>query len=152
MTDFKQASEAFILQYEKFVTGCEALEAEKKWDAAELGSMEAYYLNDVMSVILHLISADGQFSEQEARFVADTFGFQYTPAELADLYRIQGEDIDRFFREDVPEGYRKIKGLNSSLAEHYKALLLQACELAAASDGVVAVEVRQIEALKEGLA
>ena len=152
MKDYQAMAEAFKLQYEKFLTGCDALEAEGRWDTAALGEMEGYYFNDIMTVILHLISADGRFSEEEARFVADAFGFRYTAGELAQLYREQSDEIDRFFREEVPQGYRKMQALSPSLAEHYRDLLLQAGELAAqASDDVARDEQRLMDVLKAAL-
>ncbi len=149
--DFRAQSDAFKLAYEKFIAGCDALEETGKWDKASLGDMEGYYFADIMGVILHLISADGKFTDQEAAFVDDAFGFRYTAAELAEIYRLQGDDIDRFFREDVPEGYKKMLAVSPILAESFMDLLLQACELAAASDGTVHVEQERIDTLKEAL-
>ena len=99
MKDCQSMAEGFRLQYERFLTGCDALEAENLWDTQALGEMEGYYFNDIMTVILHLISADGAFSDAEARFVADAFGFRYTAGELAQLYREQSDEIGRFFRQ-----------------------------------------------------
>ena len=150
--DFRTASNAFKLQYEQLLTACDTLEEEKKWDKEALGEMEGYFFTDIMGVILHLISADGQFTDQEAAFVNDAFGFRFTAAELAEIYRVQGDDIDRFFRKDVPEGCRKMQAISPELTEYYIDLLLKACELAAASDGVVKVEKDRIETLKNALA
>ena len=70
-------------------------------------------------------------------YVNDMFGFGYTAAELAELYRVQGEDINRLILEDVPANYQLLKGFDGELAELYKTLLLQVCGIVADSDGVL---------------
>ena len=137
MFNLKTQAEAFKLNYEKFLTACDALEEEKRWDTEKYGEMESWYFNDIMCVIIHLISSDGSFSRKEADYVNDVFGFGYTAAELAELYRVQGEDINRLILEDVPANYQLLKGFDGELAELYKTLLLQVCGIVADSDGVL---------------
>ncbi len=149
--DFRPQSDAFKLQYEKFLCGCDALEEQGLWDKAAFGDMEAYFFTDIMSVILHLISTDGRFTEEEAEFVRDAFGFNYSVKDLEEIYRTNGENITQFFRESVPRGYREIKAINPKLGEHYKTMLMNACELATACDHKTDVEQQRIDALKAGL-
>ncbi len=137
MFDLKAQSDAFQLQYEKFLHACDALEESGEWNKMIQGDMETYYFNDLMCAVLHLISADGVFSEKEADYVNELFGFRYTAEELAEIYRTEGKDVEKLFQEGIPEGYHRMKEKHPALAEHYREMLLQLCDLMAASDGYV---------------
>ena len=137
MDNLQAKADGFKLLYEKFLTGCDAFEEENLWNKDNDGEMEAFYFNDIMCVILRLVSADGVFAREEADYVNNVFGFRYTPEELAELYRVQGEDIDAHVLRGVPEGYRKLETLCPELAELYRQLLLQVCDVMSESDGSV---------------
>ena len=152
MESLKSGAEGIKLLYEKFLTACDAFEEENKWDRDQNGEMEAYYFHDLMCVFIHLISADGVFSPEEADFVNQVFGFGYTAEELAELYRVQGEDIEDLLKY-IPADYGKLKAFNGELAEMYKTMLLKACDVLAASDGSVHKnEQKYIDTLKASLA
>ncbi len=153
MFSLQEMSEGFKAQYEKFLQGCDALEENGDWDVRADGQMEAYYLNDMMCVIVSLISADGEFSEDEAKYVNDAFGFRYSAAELKELYNTNGADIRNMLENEIPAGWRKMKAVNEKLAEHYRNMLYQICDIIAESDGVIHIaELKQIETVKTALA
>ena len=152
MNSLQSEAEGFKLLYEKFLTACTAFEEENKWNRDQNGDMDAYYFHDIMCVFLHLISADGVFSPEEADFVNKVFGFEYTAEDLAELYRLQGEDIENLLKY-IPMDYGKLKTLSGDLAEMYKTMLLRACDLIAAGDGSVHKnEQKYIDSLKASLA
>ena len=152
MNDLQSRAEGLKLLYEKFMTACDAFEKENKWDRDQNGEMDAYYFHDIMCVFIHLISADGVFSPEEADFVNQVFGFGYTAEELAELYRVQGEDIENLLNY-IPLDYGKLKTISGDLAELYKNMLLQACDVLAVSDGSVHKnEQKYIDSLKASLA
>ena len=152
MDSLKSGTESVKLLYEKFLTACDAFEEGKHWDRDQNGEMDAYYFHDIMCVFIHLISADGVFSPEEADFVNQVFGFDYTAEELAELYRVQGEDIEDMLKY-IPADYAKLKALNGELAEMYKTMLLKACDVVAASDGSVHKNEQScIDSLKASLA
>ena len=137
MNKLQEMSDQFKFMYDKFLHGCDAIEAEGSWDTISSGQMEAYYFNDIMCVILHLISADGSFTQKEAEYVNQIFGFTYSPDEMKELYRTEGKDIRSMIKEEVPSGYKRMKLINAGLAEHYKEMLFLACDIVAESDGIV---------------
>ena len=153
MNQLQELSDAFQLQYEKFTNGCAAVEAEGLWTGAQSDSMETYYYNDIMCVILCLVSADGTFSQAEADYINDIFGFRYTPEELREMYGTEGDSIRGMLTGEVPAGYRRLKQINEKLAAHYRDMLLLICDIIAGSDGIVnPAETREIQSLKTALA
>ncbi len=153
MFSLQELSEGFKLQYDKFLHGCDALEENGEWDVPADGEMEAYYLNDIMCAIVLLISADGEFSENEANYVNDAFGFRYSAQELKELYKTNGSDISNMLENEILAGYRKMKAINAKLADHYRNMLYQICDIIAKSDGIIHVsETKKLEAIKAALA
>ena len=152
MFDLNAQSEAFKAQYEKFLTACDALEENGDWKKATQGDMETYYFNGLMCAALHLISADGLFSDEEADYINAVLGFHYSADELSEIYRTEKTDIDQLFTSGIPEDYRQLKKEYPEMAELYKTMLLQLCELIAASDGyVLENEKGRIAELKKNL-
>ena len=152
MAKLQELSDAFKLQYEKFINGCDAMEEAGNWDISRDGNMETYYFNDIMCVIVMVISADGTFSEEEARYINEIFGFSYSAEELAELYRTNGSDIRNMLEGEVPAGYKRIKSLDTDMAQHYRNMLLLACDILAESDGVIQIsEMNAIEKIKSSL-
>ena len=99
MKKLHEYSEAFKLKYEIFMNGCDAIEDEGLWNKEKYSEMEAFYTNDLVSVVLKLIAADGNFSEKEAGFINDVFGFEYTTEELEEIYENQETDIENILDE-----------------------------------------------------
>ena len=152
MNKLQELSETFQLQYDSFVNGCAALEEEGLWTDDQYESMEVYYFNDIMCVILCLASSDGTFSDAEAGYINDIFGFSYTSDELQEIYGTEGSNIRSLLINDVPAGYRRMKELNEKLAAHYRDILLLICDIIAESDGIVHIaEANEIRKLKEAL-
>ena len=151
MSRLQELSEAFRFQYEKFVNGCTALEEQGLWDDARSDSMETYYYNDIMCVILCLISADGTFSDTEAEYINSMFGFVYTADELRVMYGTEGRNIRGMLADEVPAGYRRLKDLNGKLAAYYRDLLFLVCDMIAECDGIRPAEAAEIRSLRAAL-
>jgi len=151
MSRLQELSEAFRLQYDKFTTGCAAVEEQGFWDDDRFGSMENYYYNDIMCVILCLVSADGTFSNAEAQYINEIFGFQYTAEELQEMYGTEGDSIRRMLTGEVPANYRHLREINGKLADHYRNMVLLICDIIAESDGIKPAEAKEIQALKTAL-
>ena len=142
--------EIFKGKYERFLTGCDAIELEGGWDVATYGEMETFYMGNLISVILRLIVVDGAVSEREAAALNDLFGFDYSAEELAEVYAVcadnLGEHFDRLFSEDVD----MLERINPRLAEAYKELLLLICAIVSESDGLVTSSERcEVERLRQ---
>ncbi|MBQ8975084.1 MAG: TerB family tellurite resistance protein [Oscillospiraceae bacterium] len=149
MDKLQKYSEEFKFEYDKFITGCDSIEEMGQWDVEKLGQMDAYYSGDIMSVIIRLVAADGQFTQKEADYVNDIFGFAYTPGELRSIYEDCGDAIDSVFDEGVENGYSRIKGINEKLAAAYKELLTLVCDIIIESDGVIdGAEIAMAQRLK----
>ena len=137
MGKLQDLTEGFQLQYEKFLHGCDAVEMDGNWDVYESGDMETYYFNDMLCLILHLTSVDGEFSDTEADFVNAMFGSEYTAKELADIYQSEKKDIQNMVQVEIPADYRRLKTINEGLADHFKEMLFSICEIISESDGIV---------------
>ena len=146
--------ESFQMKYEAFLTGCDALEEMGQWDVENWGEMEAFYANDMVSVIIRLIATDGKVTEREAAYLNETFGFEYTAGELEDVYENCQEDLGRVFDENFENGISLMRKLNDKLADAYKELLALVCRIIIESDGIIAeaeiAEAKRLQALCEG--
>ena len=112
--------------------------------------MDVYYSNDIVSVIIRLIAADGSFSERETDYLNEFFGFDYTTEELKNIYDDCGEAIESLFDEDLGSGLSNMRAINEKLAEAYKDLLLTVCDIIIESDGVIdSAEVDLAKQLKD---
>ena len=65
MSNLENYTQSFRMKYESFLTGCDAMEELGLWDKENLGEMEGYYVNDMVSVIIRLIATDGRITEKE---------------------------------------------------------------------------------------
>ncbi len=137
MNRIEVLSEGFKLKYEKFLVGCDSLEETNRWDKESFGEMEVYYVSDLTGAIIRLIAADGNFSQTEADFINDVFGFNYSVSELKEIYEDFGEDVESAFVEEIENGISMMKSINEELAEAYKDLLHTVCDIVIASDGMV---------------
>lgn len=140
MSDIKGLSEQFKFMYEKFINGCDAIEEIDQWDKEEYGEMEAYYTGDLMSVVTYLTAVDGAFREEEAENINQLLGLDYSADELQEIYNECKANINEIAQFGVEEGLELLKSINIKLAEHYKELLVLACEIIAKSDCFVATE------------
>lgn len=145
-------SESFKLKYEKFLIGCDSLEEIEKWDKESLGEMDAYYSNDILCVILRLIAADGDFTEEETQYLNEIFGFDYTTDEITSLYDDCKDAIEALFDDGIDKGVSMMRGVNEKLADAYKDMLLTACDVIIESDGVIdRAEIDLARQLKEDI-
>ena len=130
-------TEEFKSKYEKFLIGCDAIEELNQWNQEKYGEMDAFYQNDLVSVIIRLIAADGIISKKEVEYLNYNFGFAYTVDELADVYASCKEQIGHSFDESFANGITSMRAINSKLAEAYKELLVLICDIIMESDGVI---------------
>lgn len=140
MSKLEKLIDSFQLKLDKFMIGCDAIEEEGRWNKDLHGEMEHFYVNDLVSIIIRLIAADGVISEKEADYLNDAFGFDYTPEELTEVYRSCEDEIGLSFDEDFENGISYMRELNDRLADSYKELLALICEIIVESDGVVSEE------------
>lgn len=143
MKDLHLLTESFKTKYESFITGCDSIELDEVWDKTEYGEMDVFYENELLSVILSLIIADGKISDEEVKYLNDNFGFSYTVDELKSVYLNCGEEIENYFESNFQAGYEKIKTINGKLAAAYKELFELICQIVSESDGVVSEEEKQ---------
>ena len=144
-------TEAFRVQYDRFIQHCDAIEETGAWDKETFGEMDVFYENDLVSLILRLIAADGKISGREVEYFNRNFGFDYTAEQLAEVYDICrgeiGESFDVKFKEDVA----CMRAINGELAALYEELLRNICDIVIASDGEISPqeieEARRIKAL-----
>ncbi len=149
MDKLKMYAESFKLKFEKFMTGCDALEEMGLWDKEKNGEMEAFYSADMVSVIIRLTAVDGKIVHDEVKYINDIFGFSYTEEELRTIYADCKEAIDTVFTEGLENGYSYMKRINEKLADAYKELIVLICDIVIESDGVISsAEVQMAERLK----
>ncbi len=140
-------TESFKTKYESFLAGCDSLELDDKWNKAEYGEMDVFYENELLSVALSLIAADGRIGDGEVRFLNESFGFACTEETLRGVFDTLGDEIDGYFDAHFKAGYAMLKGVNGKLAAAYKELFGLLCEIISASDGVIGDEEKEKLAL-----
>ena len=142
-------SEEFRTKYEKFIIACDSLEEIEAWDKEECGEMDVYYENELISVIIRLIAADGEITEDEVEYLNGNFGFEYSIYELADIYESCRDEISEGFEERLANGIGFLQNVNGKLADAYKELLRLICSIIMESDGVAAdEELEEIDAIR----
>lgn len=151
MNNLDMYTESFKLKLEKFLLGCDAIEELGLWDKEQYGEMDVFYQNDLVSVIIRLIAADGVISGREVDYLNKNFGFSYSIAELRDVYQNCREEIGHSFDEAFENGITLMRSINEKLADAYKELLGLICDIIIESDGVVTEteqeEVKRLKAL-----
>lgn len=151
MNNLDMYTESFKLKLEKFLLGCDAIEELGLWDKEQYGEMDVFYQNDLVSIIIRLIAADGVISGREVDYLNKNFGFSYSIAELRDVYQNCREEIGHSFDEAFENGITLMRSINEKLADAYKELLGLICDIIIESDGVVTEteqeEVKRLKAL-----
>lgn len=143
------STESFKLKYEEFRNGCDSLEDLDKWDKSTLGEMDVFYANDLASVVIRLIAADGKITSKEVDYLNRNFDFHYSLAELKEVYNSCKDDIGHAFDESFSNAVALLRELNSELADAYKELLSLICDIIIESDGVITEqETREVKRLK----
>ncbi len=138
MNKLDMLTEEFKSKYERFLIGCDAVEELNLWDKEEYGEMDGFYQNDLVSVIIRLIAADGEISSEEVKYLNANFGFDYTLDELRDVYRNCEDELSHSFDEQFENGVSVMREKNEKLADAYKELLCLICDIIIESDDVVA--------------
>ncbi len=144
MKDLSILTDSFKLKYEKFILGCDSIELDESWDKEANGEMDVFYENEILSVILSLIIADGTISEAEVRYLNDNFGLSYSVEQLKTVYSALGDEIDAFFERYFKAGYQMLQGIHEKLATAYKELFELICQIIVESDGRVSEEEKQV--------
>ena len=144
MKDLSILTDCFKLKYEKFILGCDSIELDESWNKEANGEMDVFYENEILSVILSLIIADGTISEAEVRYLNDNFGLSYSVEQLKTVYTALGDEIDAFFERYFKAGYQMLQGIHEKLATAYKELFELICQIIVESDGRVSEEEKQV--------
>jgi len=149
MGNMNNIIDSFKMKYESFLIGCDAIEEMDLWDKETLGEMDAFYSNDLTSIIIRLIAVDGKITSKEVEYLNETFGFEYTIEELIDVYDSCKDDIGQAFDENFENGITYMRKINAKLADAYKELLSLICEIIIESDGVISEsEISEVKRLK----
>ena len=138
MKNIDSFTERFKFAHERFLTGCDSLEELDAWDYENYGEMDVFYSNELMSVILRLIAADGVITQTEADYLNRNFGFEYTCDELGDIYENCREEITGSLDENFRTSYDMLEAINEKLADLYKEMLALICDIIIESDGDIA--------------
>ena len=129
--------DSFKMKYESFLVGCDSIEEMGLWDKEAHGEMDAFYSNDLISVIIRLIATDGKITHKEVEYLNETFDFEYSLEELIDIYNACSDDIGQAFDENFENGITYMRKINAKLADAYKELLSLICKIIIESDGVI---------------
>ncbi len=149
MKNIQNHIESFKIKHELFINGCDSVEEMGLWDKSELGEMDAFYSNELSSIIIRLIASDGNISEKEVAYLNGTFGFNYTVDELREVYDNSRDDIGTAFDGSFENGISHMRKINPKLADAYKELLALICTIIIESDGITAKEeLAELERLK----
>ena len=133
-------TEAFRVQYDRFIIGCDAIEETGAWDKDAFGEMDVFYENDLVSLVLRLIAADGKISGREVDYLNRNFGLDYTVERLAETYDLFRREIGESFDEKFKSDVACMKAINGKLAALYEELLRIICDIVIASDGEISPE------------
>lgn len=131
-------TEEFKTKFERFFIGCDALEEMNLWNKEEYGEMDVFFQNDLVSIILRLIVADGEISDKETEYLNKAFGFDYTTEELSEVYENCKDEISISFDELFKKGVALLRSINEKLAAAYKELIVLVCDIIIESDEIVA--------------
>lgn len=150
MGDIKNLTDEFKSKYERFLIGCDSVEEIDLWDRDEYGEMDVFYQNDLLSIILRLIAADGEITYDEVNCLNENFGFEYTTEELADIYEGCYDAIGVSFDEKFEDAVEMLNSVNAKLADAYRELVCLICDIIIESDNLItSEETEEAKRLKE---
>lgn len=142
-------TDSFRTRFDSFMIGCDSQEEANSWNKEEDGEMDAFYMNEFISTILRLIAADNIINVEEVEYINQYFGFEYSKAELQDIYENCREIISESFSDRLLDDFQRLQKLNKDMAEEFKELLILICDVIAESDGCVDdTEKRELELIK----
>lgn len=128
----------FNLEWEKFINCFDAIEEMTLWDKNAYGEMEAFCENILISVLIHFVAVDGKVKPMEVEKLNKAFGFRLKFAQIENIYSNMSEEINDCIAD--PDGMLDIIAkANLKIAERFKELLVEACELIVNSDDFVDV-------------
>ena len=141
-------AEIALKQFDKdlnaFLIACNDLEELGTWNVRKRGPMATYFEADLFTVALQVMSADGVFERAEAEVLNAMFSTSYTPRELSQMYHSSNPVIDDYFSKTSQDALGMLSGLDANLADAYRGLLLDACEIISLSDGVAEKSEREL--------
>ena len=142
--------DSFKMKHEAFLIGCDSIEELGLWDKENLGEMDVFYSNDLISIIIRLIATDGKITQREVDYLNETFDFLYSREELIEVYSTCKDDIGHAFDENFENGITYMRKINSKLADAYKELLALICKIIIESDDIVVdAEAAEVKRLME---
>ena len=149
MENIDNLTKAFRFQYESFHLGCDAIEETGAWDKEKFGEMDAFYENDLLSMIFRVIAADGKISAKEVEYLNRNFAFDYTVESLTEAYDNCRAEIGESFDAKFRNGVECMKNINAKLASVYTELLGIICDILIASDGEISPsEIQEAQRIK----
>ena len=141
MNELDISAESFQLKFDKFLMGCEAIENATLWDEDTYGTMEDYYAELLVSLILRTITADGWVSDREVEYLNKLFGFSYDGNELEQVYDSCSEMLNsEGFDKDLKDGIARLRECSAPLAHAFVDLIELVGEIIVRSDGFVTDE------------
>lgn len=151
MRNIQELSESFQLKFERFLIGCDAVQAEGGWSTENLGEMGVYYTRELLTMILRIVSADGWVSQREADYLNKFFGFTYTAQELEQVCDGLEEPLHSHSAEKtIHDSVKLLHSMNPKLAHAFRELMALACDIISLGDGIVTDEEREeIERLRK---
>ncbi len=143
---------AFVKKLDDFLVSCSEFEESGAWDVDELGFMSAYFEADLTGVVMQIMSADHLFEGAEAEVFNRMFLTDYTSRTLRETYQLLKPVVDDYLDADAQDALETLGAIDPALADTYRELILDACEIVSLSDGVAeGEETELIEQLKEVL-
>lgn len=141
MNDLDISAENFQLKFDKFLMGCEAVENATLWDEDTYGTMEDYYAELLVSIILRTITADGWVSDREVDYLNQLFGFSYDSGELEQVYDGCSDMLaSESFDSDLKDGIARLRENNANLADAFVDLIELVSDIIVHSDEFVTEE------------
>lgn len=135
-----------------FLVACNELERLGTWNVRKRGPMVTYFEADLFNVALQVMFADGVFERSEAEVLNAMFSTAYTPRQLSQMYHSSNPVVEDYVNEDSQDALTILRNVDPQLAEDYRDLLLDACEVFSMSDGVAEKSERMLIAqLREAL-
>ena len=155
MNDLDISAESFQFKFDKFLMGCEAIENATLWDEDTYGTMEDYYAELLVSLILRTITADGWVSDREVDYLNKLFGFSYDSGELEQVYDGCSDMLgSESFDNDLKDGIARLRENSALLADAFVELIELVSNIIVRSDGFVTdeekAEIARVRALING--
>ncbi len=123
----------FKFEWEKFINGFDAVEDMGMWDKDTHGEMESFCENILVSALMHFIASDGVIKPVEVQKLNSAFDFDFDFSEVEDICTNMSSEMKNYIT-NPDDLFLVIAKANSKIADEFKALLIDACELVVKSD------------------